>query len=1283
MAAGDPEYVEGNVIVTYKPSLSLKEANDNLGKHSLAFKNYFPVVSDHRQRHTGLVRQEGRKTADLIAEMSKDPAVESVEPDYIRRVNTTPNDTYFSNLWALKNTGQSVNGTTGTSGADMSFLTAWQNAPTSNTQVIVGIIDTGLDYSHTDLAANVWTNPNAGHDASGLTGDLHGYDFADGWGDNSDSGYHGTHVAGIAAACGYNSLGVIGANPQAKVMSLKVSTDGSSMSSSAIISALGYATTMKNNGVNIVALNASYGGGGYSSSESSAIQAAGNAGIIFCAAAGNGDSHGVAVNNDTTSTYPASYRLSNMIVVAATDQNDQLPSWSNYGATTVDLAAPGVNILSTVPLAGNGLGTPDFPSVTSSLQVGSTGYTTYPLTYSGATPSTITDTAYSCGIGNPSDFSAAVRGHIALIQRGTLTFAAKAANAAAAGARAVIIYDNITESSALTWTLGSASNGTSTPWLPVVGISLTDGTNINSQAPVSITLAVNDSYAYLDGTSMATPQVTAAVSFAAMIYPNESVTQRVHRVLAAVDSVSALQGKVATGGRLNLQKILNSNSSLSSLAISTGTLSPTFTSTSTSYTASVPNSTSSITVTPTLTDTTATVKVNGTTVASGTASGAISLSVGTNVITTLVTAQNGTTTTTYTITVTRGAASTVATLSGLVLSSGTLSPTFAAATTSYSASVTNATTSITVRPTVTDSTATIKVNGTAVASGVASGAISLNVGTNTITTLVTAQDGTTTKTYVVTVTRAPSTVATLSGLGLSSGTLSPVFAAATTSYTASVTNATTSITVRPTGTDSSATIKVNGTTVVSGTTSGTISLSVGTNTITTVVTAQDGVTTMTYIVTVTRISNVATLSGLTLSSGSLTPTFAAATTSYTASVTNATTSITVRPTVTDSTATIKVNGTTVTSGVASGAFSLSVGTNTITTVVTAQDGITTTTYIVTVTRISNVATLSSLTLSSGSLTPTFATATTSYTETVTNSTTSINVTPTATDATATIKVNGTTVQSGTVSGAISLSVGTNTITTVVTAQDGTTTKTYTETVTRAPSSISTLSALVLSNGTLSPSFSPSTLSYTSNASSTTTSVMVTPTVTDPTSTVKVNGTTVASGSQSAAISLGPSSINTITVLVTAQDGINTSTYSVAVDNTPYGIWKKSKFSNLSEWIDPTVSGDMATPAHDGISNLMKYALGLSPMTPGTASLPTASIQNGYLTLTYRMNKSSTDVTFTVQSSNTLGGTWSTASNVILQTDPTPGGGSYWLVTVRDTTLYTGSPARFMRLQVTR
>ena len=203
---------------------------------------------------------------------------------------------------------------------------------------------------------------------------------------------------------------------------------------------------------------------------------------------------------------------------------------------------------------------------------------------------------------------------------------------------------------------------------------------------------------------------------------------------------------------------VSGNANLSNLVLSTGTLLPVFASGTISYAANVSNATTSLIVTPTLADNTATVKVNGVTVASGSASGAISLAVGTNMVATVVTAQDGTTTKTYTLTVTR-APSSNANLSSLVLSAGTLTPGFASATTSYAASVTNVTTSLTVTPTVADGTATVKVNGVIVLSGSPGGPISLAVGANTIAAVVTAQDGTTTKTYTVIVTRIGSVAA--------------------------------------------------------------------------------------------------------------------------------------------------------------------------------------------------------------------------------------------------------------------------------------------------------------------------------------------------------------------------------------------------------------------------------------------------------------------------------------------------------------------------------------------
>ena len=539
-------YVESEVIVTFKPSVDLNAAQQALSNHSLPLTQHYAELSRHRGRHSGLVRAKNRTTAELIAELNQDPAVELAEPNYLRWVTGTPNDTLFTNLWGLRNTGQMVNGFTGTAGDDIRFVAAWGLARPTTNQFVVAIIDTGVDYTHPDLAGNMWTNPGEipgnglDDDGDGYVDDYYGYDFLDNLPNPTDSGFHGTHVAGTIAAIGNNQLGVIGVDYQARIMALRVSSDGNSMPDSAVIEAIQYATMMKGRGVNIVAINESFGGGGSNSTEGAAMQSAGNAGIIFCVAAGNN-----TANNDTTAVYPASYRLTNMIVVAATDQNDALASFSDYGPNTVDLAAPGVNILSTLPVAQAG--------TLAYVQQGSTAYSANELEYSGITTG-ITAKVYYCGLGNPSDFPAAARNNIALIARGTLTFSNKVVNAMAAGARAAVIYNNV--SGNFSGTLGGTKN-----WIPAISLSQTDGLSVktNSLATVVNNTDPSQIYQYLDGTSMATPHVSGAVAFAAMNFPSETVTQRIQRVLANVDVIPGLTGKVRTGGRLNLQRMVDTD----------------------------------------------------------------------------------------------------------------------------------------------------------------------------------------------------------------------------------------------------------------------------------------------------------------------------------------------------------------------------------------------------------------------------------------------------------------------------------------------------------------------------------------------------------------------------------------------------------------------------------------------------------------------------------------------------------------------------------------------------
>ncbi len=293
-----------------------------------------------------------------------------------------------------------------------------------------------------------------------------------------------------------------------------------------------------------------------------------------------------------------------------------------------------------------------------------------------------------------------------------------------------------------------------------------------------------------------------------------------------------------------------------------------------------------------------------------------------------------------------------ANLANISLSSGTLSPQFNENTTSYSAQVPYSTSWIRVTVATSDSDSTITVNGTAVLSGGASPAINLVEGSNTITIVVTAQDGKTTRAYTVVVTRleqeetpSVSTDANLSKITLSEGTLSPTFDSSITSYTALVFSD--SISITPKANNSNSTITVNGTAVNSGFAES-INLILGANTITIVVTAQDGKATITYKVVVTRQvkSNNADLSGIRLSTGSITPAFVSSLTSYTAQVALNITSIKVTPTAANAYATIAVDGHAVSSGSASQSIALLAGANTITIVVTSQDKSATKTYTV-------------------------------------------------------------------------------------------------------------------------------------------------------------------------------------------------------------------------------------------------------------------------------------------------------------------------------------------------
>jgi subtilisin family serine protease len=280
--------------------------------------------------------------AQATAFFASQPGVVASGPDYVIQIQRTPNDPSYSSLWGMNNTGQSG----GIVDADIDAPEAW-DLQTGTRATIVGVIDTGIDYNHPDLAANMWRNPgetpNDGidNDGNGFVDDVFGYDFANNDGNPMDDEGHGTHVAGTIGAVGNNGIGVVGVNWNTRLMALKFLDANGSGSTSNAVRALNYAITM---GAHIT--NNSWGGGGPDSNLATAIARARTSGQIFVAAAGN-----AGTNNNTTAFWPSNYSLTydNVVSVASVDRNNNLSSFSNYGSTTVTLGAPGSSILSTTP----------------------------------------------------------------------------------------------------------------------------------------------------------------------------------------------------------------------------------------------------------------------------------------------------------------------------------------------------------------------------------------------------------------------------------------------------------------------------------------------------------------------------------------------------------------------------------------------------------------------------------------------------------------------------------------------------------------------------------------------------------------------------------------------------------------------------------------------------------------------------------------------------------------------------------------------------------------------
>jgi thermitase len=286
-----------------------------------------------------------RRVPVMAQRLGQRDGVRYAEPDYVMREAAAPDDSSFELQWPLENTGQTVNGVTGVRGADEDVLAAW-DVTTGDPSVVVGEVDSGVDYLHPDLAANIWSNPGG---IGGCPEGTHGYNAISASCDpmDDDAKYfgHGTHVAGIIGAVGNNGIGVTGVNWRTTILPVKFLTSNGSGSASRLIAGLEWLIAAKQAGVNVRVVNGAYSQTAYSQALADEIDRLGANNILYVASAGNWGN-----NNDDPAVraYPCGNGNANLICVAASTQKDTLPSWSNYGVNTVDLAAPGANIYSTL-----------------------------------------------------------------------------------------------------------------------------------------------------------------------------------------------------------------------------------------------------------------------------------------------------------------------------------------------------------------------------------------------------------------------------------------------------------------------------------------------------------------------------------------------------------------------------------------------------------------------------------------------------------------------------------------------------------------------------------------------------------------------------------------------------------------------------------------------------------------------------------------------------------------------------------------------------------------------
>ncbi|MBD0370862.1 MAG: S8 family serine peptidase [Pyrinomonadaceae bacterium] len=341
------------VLVRFRQGTTLDRIKDiALRQHDLVEDriesvNNLVVIEDEDGLDVNAVVNEYRALPDVEYvepnyTINLDPEPKGVvPPSYLDSATNGPNDPMFGDQWSLENTGQRG----GQTKADISALAAWEKTKGSD-KVVVAVLDSGVDYTHPDLIKNMWVRPpnmsRYSDDQLGTVDDAHGFNAVNNTGDPMDDNGHGTHCAGIIGAEGDNNQGIAGVNWKVEIMPLKFMNANGSGTTADAIKAINYVIDRKRAGVPVRVINASWGSTAKSKALEDAIRKAGEEGILFVAAAGNS-----SADSDRSPHYPAGYNLPNVIAVAALNRNDDLASFSNYGAKSVHIAAPGAEILST------------------------------------------------------------------------------------------------------------------------------------------------------------------------------------------------------------------------------------------------------------------------------------------------------------------------------------------------------------------------------------------------------------------------------------------------------------------------------------------------------------------------------------------------------------------------------------------------------------------------------------------------------------------------------------------------------------------------------------------------------------------------------------------------------------------------------------------------------------------------------------------------------------------------------------------------------------------------